>query len=241
MQTTLLEVRGLHAGYGGADVLHGIDLEVREGEVVVIVGSNGAGKSTTLRVLSGLLTPTAGVINYDGQALTALKTADSVRAGLVLCPEGRELFPDMTVLENLRLGAYRRVDRQDIQAALEESFELFPVLADRQSQRAGTLSGGEQQMLAIGRALMARPRLLMLDEPSLGLAPLLVEQMFELVTAINDRGTSVLLVEQNAVASLNIADRGYVLETGRIIATDDANALLGDERVRDAYLGGLSA
>jgi branched-chain amino acid transport system ATP-binding protein len=215
---------------------------VHPGEIVVIVGPNGAGKSTTLKVLAGLLRARQGSVSYDGRPALGLRPSELVKRGLVLCPEGRELFPDMTVLENLHLGAHiRAAARTEISASLDDVFELFPILSDRSSQRAGTLSGGEQQMLAIGRALMAKPKLLMLDEPSLGLAPLLVAQMFALIRDIKDRGTSILLVEQNVVASLGVADRGYVLETGRIVATDQADRLLKDERLQEAYFGGLSA
>ena len=236
----LLKITDLKAGYGGKEVLHGIDLELEEGEIVALIGPNGAGKSTTLRTVSGLKRATAGSVVFEGDDVTPRSAATLVKRGVVLCPEARELFPDMTVLENLRLGSYAvRIGAQEQRRRLLRVYELFPQLSDRKAQLAGNLSGGEQQMVAIGRALMAEPRLLLLDEPSLGLAPLLVTQMFELVTRINEQGMSVLLVEQNAVASLDMAHRGYVIEAGRIVGSGDAKNLASDPRVREAYLGGL--
>lgn len=236
----LLTITDLRAGYAGKEVLHGVDLEVDEGEIVALIGPNGAGKSTTLRAATGLTPASGGSVMLHGEEITARSTAWMVKRGLVLCPEARELFPDMTVLENLRLGSYAvRVGAEEQRKRLEQVYELFPRLADRAGQAAGSLSGGEQQMAAIGRALMSSPKLLLLDEPSLGLAPMLVTQMFELITTINAGGVSVLLVEQNAVASLDIAHRGYVIEAGRIVGHDDAKKLATDPRVRDAYLGGV--
>ncbi|ADU49629.1 ABC transporter ATP-binding protein [Intrasporangium calvum] len=235
-----LKITDLKAGYGGKEVLHGIDLDVAEGEIVALIGPNGAGKSTTLRTVTGLTAASTGSVTFRGEDITSRSTGWLVKRGLVLCPEARELFPGMTVLENLRLGSYAvRIASQEYDRRLEHVYEMFPKLADRQNQLAGSLSGGEQQMLAIGRALMSEPQLLLLDEPSLGLAPMLVTQMFELITTINARGVSVLLVEQNAVASLDIAHRGYVIEAGRIVGHDDAKKLATDPRVREAYLGGV--
>lgn len=239
-QSTLLDVRGLTADYGAAPVLTGVDLTVGEGEIVVIVGPNGAGKTTTLKALCGLIAPSGGEVTYRGRSILGRGAKELVRQGVVLCPEGRELFPDMSVLENLRLGTYA-LGRQRSSDKIDEVYDLFPRLKERLQQRAGTLSGGEQQMLAVGRSLMAEPKLLLLDEPSLGLAPMLVSQLFELLEEVNRRGTTVLLVEQNAVASLKIADRGYVLENGKIVAEDTSQELLADPRVAEAYLGGGSA
>lgn len=239
-RTMLLKIIDLKAGYSGKEVLHGIDLELAEGEIVALIGPNGAGKSTTLRTITGLTRATSGSVQFGGDDITARSTASLVKRGVVHCPEARELFPDMSVLENLRLGSYAvRVASQEQRRRLDHVYELFPKLLDRKDQLAGSLSGGEQQMVAIGRALMAEPRLLLLDEPSLGLAPLLVTQMFELISRINEQGMSILLVEQNAVASLDIAHRGYVIEAGRIVGHDDAEKLASDPRVREAYLGGV--
>jgi branched-chain amino acid transport system ATP-binding protein len=231
----LLELHELHVNYGAVAALKGVSLDVEEGEIVTLLGANGAGKSTTLRSISGLLRPARGQILFDGRPLDTLPPHEIVGIGIGHVPEGRRVFPRMSVMENLEMGAYqRRGSSADI---LERVFSLFPVLAERKGQDGGTLSGGEQQMLAIGRALMSRPRLLLLDEPSMGLAPLFVAKIFEIIAEINAGGTTVLLVEQNAAQALKLAGRGYVLETGSIVMTDDAAALLSDERVRKAYLG----
>jgi branched-chain amino acid transport system ATP-binding protein len=235
---TLLAVRGLEVRYGGIRAVRGIDLEVRAGEVVCLIGANGAGKTTTLRALAGLTTPSAGEVRFDGEPITALPTHRRVGRGLTLVPEGRGVFPRLTVEENLLMGAYATRDRDAARQGLDRAYALFPQLAPRRRQVAGTLSGGEQQMLAIGRALMARPRLLMLDEPSLGLAPRMVERILGTLRAIAAEGMTLLLVEQNARLALELSDRGEVLEGGRITLGDSARALLVDPRVRAAYLGG---
>lgn len=232
----MLRIEGLHAGYDDLEVLHGIDLEVREGEVVALIGANGAGKTTTLKAISGLVRVISGSIVFDGEQIGGRPPRSMVRQGLVQVPEGRKLFPDLTVGENLSLGAYRR-GRSSSSQTTNEVLGLFPRLAERLTQRAGTLSGGEQQMLAIGRALMSRPRLLMLDEPSLGLAPMLVADIFAVVADLRSRGITVMLVEQNAVHALQLSDRGYVLENGRVVLEGTGKELLGDDRVRSAYLG----
>ncbi|MFJ8040826.1 ABC transporter ATP-binding protein [Kitasatospora sp. NPDC096147] len=231
----LLELAGLRVDYGAVTALRGIDLTVRRGEVVALLGANGAGKSTTLRAVSGMLRPSAGEVLFDGERIDGLPSHEVVGLGIAHSPEGRRVFAGMTVLENLHLGAYRfgRVDPAD----LDRVFGLFPRLAERRRQPAGTLSGGEQQMLVIGRALMARPELLLLDEPSMGLAPIVVGRLFEIVREINGQGTTVLLVEQNAAQALRLADRGYVLETGEIRMGGPAAELLHDPRIRAAYLG----
>ncbi len=234
----LLNLTGLKVRYGSVEVLHGIDLSVEEGEIVTILGANGAGKSTTLLSISGLVRPSAGSILFDGRELLQVPAHEIVGLGIAQTPEGRRVFGTMTVLENLNLGAFSVIDKSRAEKTLEWIFELFPRLQERRNQLAGTLSGGEQQMLAIGRALMAEPRLLLLDEPSLGLAPLLVRSIFDTVRAINERGVTVLLVEQNARAALRLATRGYVLETGRVVMSDSARRLLADPVVREAYLGG---
>ena len=233
----LLELEGLDFSYGDAQVLRGVSLEVRAGEIATLVGSNGAGKSTTLRNISRLLTPSAGKLVFDGHDLTRLASHQVVELGVVQVPEGRRVFPEMTVLENLRLGSYLRTARPDREKNLEHGLTLFPRLRERLSQLAGTLSGGEQQMLAIARGLMARPRLLLLDEPSLGLSPLLVKTIFDTIRAINAQGVAVLLVEQNVYQSLRIASRGYVLTTGRITLTGTGPELLANDQVRAAFLG----
>ena len=232
----LLEVIGLHGGYGAVEVLHGIDLEVQEGEAVALLGSNGAGKSTLNNVLSGLSRSWSGQVRFDGADLTRAHYRDVVRAGLIQVPEGRRIFPNLTVLENLELGAFTRA-RQRRSANLERAFGIFPRLLERMKQLAGTLSGGEQQMLAIGRGLMAEPRLLILDEPSLGLSPLLVEELFGLIRRLRDEGLAVLLVEQNVGQSLEVADRAYVMENGSIRFAGLPSALLGSDELRCAYLG----
>ncbi len=235
--TPLLELREITAGYGSIEVLHGISLEVREGEIVSLIGGNGAGKSTTLHCISCLVGLRAGEVRFAGESLANVAAHEIVGRGLVQVPEGRKIFPRMTVLENLRMGAYSRNDRAGIESDLEEVYALFEILKSRTSQLGGTLSGGEQQMLAIGRALMSRPKLLMMDEPSMGIAPLLVAKIFEAVKALRTRGLTILLVEQNARAALKLADRGYVLETGRIVLEGTGAALLSDQRVQAAYLG----
>ncbi|HEU4368019.1 MAG TPA: ABC transporter ATP-binding protein [Methylomirabilota bacterium] len=233
----MLRLEGLRASYGPIEALRGIDLEVRAGELVCLLGANGAGKSTTLRAISGLLRPAGGRIVFDGQSIGGREPATILAAGIAHCPEGRRVFPYLTVEENLRMGAYVRRDREAVAADLERVCAHFPVLGERRRQAAGTLSGGEQQMLAIGRALMARPRLILLDEPSLGLAPTVVEATFGIIADIRRQGTTVLMVEQNAYLALQMADRGYVLETGRIALAGAARDLLADDHVRRAYLG----
>jgi branched-chain amino acid transport system ATP-binding protein len=232
-----LEVRDVHTYYGNIHALKGISLEVRDGEVVTLIGANGAGKTTTLKTISGLLHPRLGSILLDGQPLQRKPAHEIVRLGICQAPEGRRIFPRMTVLENLEMGAFARSDRAGIAADLDRVFELFPRLKERLRQKGGTLSGGEQQMLTIGRALMSRPNILLLDEPSMGLAPILVETIFNAIVEINHLGTTVLLVEQNAQMALSIAHRGYVLETGTIVLTDDAARLRQNESVQKAYLG----
>lgn len=232
----MLQIENLHAGYGDLEVLHGIDLEVNEGEIVALIGANGAGKTTTLRSISGLIKVSEGSITFEESNIRSWRSSKIVAEGVVQVPEGRKLFADMSVMENLRLGAYKR-GRSDINGSLDEVFELFPKLSERSSQSAGTLSGGEQQMLAIGRALMTKPRFLMLDEPSLGLAPKLVIDIFGVIKNINGLGVTVMLVEQNAVHALQLSDRGYVLENGRVVLHGTGEELLGDDRVRTAYLG----
>jgi branched-chain amino acid transport system ATP-binding protein len=233
----VLELDGVHTFYGTIEALRGISLDVREGEIVTLIGANGAGKSTTLRSINGLNHPRRGKITFRGADITAAEPYAIVKMGIAQAPEGRRLFPRMTVYENLQMGAFQREDRAEIQEDLDRVYELFPRLAERREQKAGTLSGGEQQMCAIARALMARPKLLLLDEPSMGLAPALVERIFELVTEINHQGTPILLVEQNAPMALEVAHRGYVLETGRIVLDGEAGALRENEQVRKAYLG----
>jgi branched-chain amino acid transport system ATP-binding protein len=238
MTAPLLEVRGLRVKYGNVEALHGVDLVVNPGEIVTLLGANGAGKSTTLRALSGLVLPSGGEIRYDGQPTNTVRAHQLVRRGIAHAPEGRRIFGTLTVQENLLLGAFTRRDDAGVAETLAWVDELFPVLAKRRGQLAGTLSGGEQQMLAIGRALMARPRLLLLDEPSLGLAPLLVKAIFRTIREINEKaGVTVLLVEQNARAALKLAHRGYVIEVGRIVLHDAAAALAADPKVQASYLG----
>ena len=232
----LLEVRDLHVFYGNIEAIKGVSLEIREGEIVTLIGANGAGKTTTLNAISGLLRPRSGSISYRGQALAGVPAYEVVTRGLSQAPEGRKIFPRMSIRENLEMGAFSR-PRQDLTADFERVYDLFPVLRERESQPGGTLSGGEQQMLAMGRALMAGPKLLMLDEPSMGLAPMLVQKIFDIVKEINAQGTTILLVEQNAHVALEISHRGYVLETGRVTLTDDATSLLRDPHVQEAYLG----
>ena len=233
----LLRVKDVHTYYGSIEALKGISLEVHEGEIVTLIGANGAGKSTTLRSINGLNHPRRGSIHFRGRDITHDPPHDIVRRGISQSPEGRKLFPRMSVLENLEMGAFQRSDRSELRGDLDRVYSLFPRLAERKQQRAGTLSGGEQQMVAIGRALMARPGLLLLDEPSMGLAPIFVERVFETIVEINKQGTTILLVEQNAMMALDIANRGYVLETGTVALADDAKALRRNEQVRKAYLG----
>jgi branched-chain amino acid transport system ATP-binding protein len=235
MSAMLLKIESLRVAYGRIEALRGIDLEVDTGEIVTLLGANGAGKTTTLRTISGMLTPVGGSITFDGERIDGLPAHKIVAAGIGHVPEGRRIFPRMSVMENLQMGAYHRggVSREDVQRA----FTLFPVLEERQKQPGGNLSGGEQQMLAIARALMGHPRLLLLDEPSMGLAPMIVARIFEILREINEQGTTILLVEQNAAQALRLASRGYVLETGSIALADRADALLADDRVRSAYLG----
>jgi branched-chain amino acid transport system ATP-binding protein len=233
----LLRVEDVHTYYGSIEALKGISLEVHEGEIVTLIGANGAGKSTTLRSINGLNHPRRGSIHFRGRDITRDPPHDIVRRGISQSPEGRKLFPRMSVLENLEMGAFQRSDRSELRGDLERVYSLFPRLAERKQQRAGTLSGGEQQMVAIGRALMARPGLLLLDEPSMGLAPIFVERVFETIVEINKQGTTILLVEQNAMMALDVADRGYVLETGTVALADDAKALRRNEQVRKSYLG----
>jgi branched-chain amino acid transport system ATP-binding protein len=234
----LLAVKNLVVGYGAIVALHDVSLEIAQGEIVALIGANGAGKTTLLRAISGLLRPASGAIVFNGREVQGLRADKIVRAGISHAPEGRQVFSNMSVRENLNLGAYQRSDTSAIHLDLDRCYGLFPVLAERREQRAGTLSGGEQQMLAIGRALMARPRLLLLDEPSLGLAPLIVRKIFQIIREINAAGTTIFLVEQNAHMALAIAHRGYVLQTGRVIKSDEARRLLDDPDVRAAYLGG---
>ena len=233
----MLEIKDLEVSFGGITALKGISLTVNDGEIVTLIGANGAGKTTTLRTVSGLVKPRAGQVLVDGKDVTRLSAQARVKRGLVQVPEGRRVFPQMSVLENLELGAYLRRDK-GVAGDLDQVFTRFPRLADRRKQHAGTLSGGEQQMLAIGRALMSRPRILLLDEPSMGLAPLLVQEIFSIVSEINAGGTTVLLVEQNANMALQIAHRGYVLETGKIVLAGTAAELTSTDEVKRAYLGG---
>ncbi len=234
----MLRLEGLEAGYGRTPVLKGVSLAVEQGEIVALLGANGAGKTTTLMAISGLVSARAGAITFRGQSLQGIAPAEVVGRGISHVPEGRRILSRLTILENLELGAYRRRDRAAIREDLDRVYTLFPILAERRRQLAGTLSGGEQQMLAIGRGLMARPSLLLLDEPSLGLAPKLVKTIFEVITRINGEGVTVLLVEQNAYLALQVAHRGYVLETGRVVLTDTAAKLADNPQVKAAYLGG---
>lgn len=234
----LLTVRDLRVKYGNVEVLHGISLDVDEGEIVAILGANGAGKSTTLMAVSRIVKSSAGSIEFAGRALHRLKPHDVVREGVIQVPEGRRIFNTLSVEENLALGAFVRDDAAGIAKTREWIYELFPILKERRDQLGGTLSGGEQQMLAIGRALMSAPKVLLLDEPSLGLAPILVKQIFDIVAEINGQGTTILLVEQNAQKALRIASRGYVLENGRIVASGPCSELKADRKIQEAYLGG---
>lgn len=234
----MLTVDNIHVYYGAIHALKGVSVTVTEGEIVTLIGANGAGKSTTLRTISGLLRVKTGEISFEGKSIAAMAAQDIVKLGISQVPEGRRVFANMSVLENLELGAYIRSDKTDIKKDMDSVFARFPRLAERKSQLAGTLSGGEQQMLAMGRALMSRPRLLLLDEPSMGLAPLLVKEIFSIIKEINETGTTILLVEQNANMALSIAHKAYVLETGRITLSGTSQELLESEAVRKAYLGG---
>jgi branched-chain amino acid transport system ATP-binding protein len=234
---TILALEDVHTYYGSIHALKGVTLEVHEGEIVTLIGANGAGKSTTLRSINGLNHARQGSIRFRDKDITDEPPHDIVKMGISQSPEGRRLFPYMSVLENLEMGAFQRNDRAQIREDLDRVYQLFPRLSERKHQKAGTLSGGEQQMVAMGRALMARPKLLLLDEPSMGLAPIFVEKIFEIVQEINQQGTPILLVEQNALMALDVANRGYVMETGRIALHDDAKALRQNEQVRKTYLG----
>jgi branched-chain amino acid transport system ATP-binding protein len=233
----VLKIRELSVHYGKIKAVRQIDMDIAKGEIVSLIGANGAGKSTTLRALSGLVKAAGGSVEFEGKDITGWSAKAIVEAGISHCPEGRQIFPRMTVMENLELGAYTRKDTKNLSVEYDRIFEYFPVLAQRRNQMGGTLSGGEQQMLAIGRALMSKPKLLLLDEPSLGLAPLLVEKIFEIIQNINREGMTVLLIEQNAWQALNIANRGYVMETGSVAVTGAAAELLHNDHVRRAYLG----
>ena len=237
MDDALLDVKDIHVFYGNIEAVKGMSFHVNRGEIVCLIGANGAGKTTTLRTVSGLLRPAEGAIFYEGQRIDLVPAHDIVGLGVAQSPEGRRIFPRMSVRENLDMGAFIRRDADAQREDLERIMELFPILKERARQAAGTLSGGEQQMLAMGRALMARPRLLLLDEPSMGLAPIVVQTIFDTIRDINDQGMTVLLVEQNAAQALSLAHRGYVIETGRIVLEDEARALLRSEQVRKAYLG----
>lgn len=233
----LLEVRDLKVGYGGIAAVRGIDFEVAQGELVALIGANGAGKTTTLKALAGMIAPSGGSVHFEGKSITRTPSHKLIRQGVALVPEGRGVFTRLTVEENLAMGAYIRDDRAGVRTDLERMFGLFPRLKERRAQVAGTLSGGEQQMLAIGRALMSRPRLLLLDEPSMGLAPLMVQKIFEVIRGVSQEGVTILLVEQNARLALEVASRGYVMESGEITLADGSAALLASPQVRQAYLG----
>ena len=234
----MLKVNNLHTYYGNIKALRGVSFHVDKGEILSFIGANGAGKSTLMNTLSGTLKPKAGEIFFEGEDITKLSPRDRVKKGIILCPEGRQIFPKFTVEENLLMGAYTVFDKELNKRNYEKVFELFPQIKDRQKQVAGTLSGGEQQMLAIGRALMSDPKILMLDEPSLGLSPILVEQIFDLIREINKQGTTILLVEQNAMAALEISNRAYALETGEIVIEGTGQELLDNDMIRKSYLGG---
>ena len=233
----LLNVNDLDVYYGSIHAIKSVSFDVNEGEIVTLIGANGAGKSTTLNTVAGLLKPKSGTVEFNEKSLVGIQAHKIVNEGMALCPEGRRIFQHLSVRENLEMGAYTR-PANELETDIEKIYELFPRLKERYKQTAGTLSGGEQQMLAMGRAMMSRPRLLMLDEPSMGLAPILVEQIFDIVKTLNKSGTTILLVEQNAQMALSIADRGYVLETGRIVTTGTGKELLHNDSVRKAYLGG---
>ena len=234
----MLKIENLHIKYGAIHAVKGIDIEVNEGEIVTLIGANGAGKTSILKALSGLVKPSEGTITYDGKVLNKKSAQDIMKAGISHVPEGRRIFADMTVLENLELGAYQRKDKEGIKKDLEAIYERFPILKDRSKQAAGTLSGGEQQMLAMGRALMANPKILLLDEPSMGLAPILVKEIFSIIKDINAKGTTILLVEQNARMALSVATRAYVMETGKIVMSGTGHERADSEDIQKAYLGG---
>lgn len=234
---SMLKIEDLNVYYGSIHAVKGVSFEVEEGEIVTLIGANGAGKSTTLNTVAGLLKPRMGTIEFEGQSLVGVPAHKMVSKGIALCPEGRRIFQDMTVRENLEMGAFTRTDEESLEMR-RRVYESFPRLKERRMQAGGTLSGGEQQMLAMGRALMSKPKLMMLDEPSMGLAPILVKEIFDIIKELNEQGTTILLVEQNASMALSIADRAYVLETGRVSMSGDAIELLHDKRVREAYLGG---
>ena len=237
MSTTLLKITGLQVAYGGIKAVKGVDLHVNEGELVTLIGSNGAGKTTTMKAITGSLPMAEGDIEYLGKSIKGKGAWDLVRDGLAMVPEGRGVFARMTIIENLQMGAYIRTDKPEIAADMEKMFTIFPRLRERKDQLAGTMSGGEQQMLAMGRALMSRPKVLLLDEPSMGLSPIMVDKIFEVVKGVSAQGVTILLVEQNASRALGIADRGYVMESGAVTMNGDAKELLNDPRVRAAYLG----
>ena len=237
MSTTLLKITGLQVAYGGIKAVKGVDLHVNEGELVALIGSNGAGKTTTMKAITGSLPMASGDIEYLGKSIKGKGAWDLVRDGLAMVPEGRGVFARMTIIENLQMGAYIRNDKAEIAADMEKMFTIFPRLRERKDQLAGTMSGGEQQMLAMGRALMSRPKVLLLDEPSMGLSPIMVDKIFEVVKDVSAQGVTILLVEQNASRALSIADRGYVMESGAVTMNGDAKALQDDPRVRAAYLG----
>ena len=234
---SMLKVKDLRVNYGGIEALKGISFDVEQGQIVTLIGANGAGKSTTLRAISGLVKTASGAINFMGRDIIPFNAQQVVAEGIAMVPEGRRVFDNLTVLENLKIGAYLRNDKDEIQSGIEDIFQRFPRLKEREWQLAGTLSGGEQQMLAVGRAMMARPKLLMMDEPSLGLAPLVVKDIFAIIRELKSEGITILLIEQNANAALRCADQAYVLETGRITMSGTGEELLADQRVRDAYLG----
>ena len=231
----MLKVKNLKVNFGGIEAVKGISFSVNEGDIVTLIGSNGAGKSTTLRTISGIVKPSDGSIEFEGVEITKVNSSDIVKMGITLCPEGRRVFPDMTVLENIKIGAYLRSD--DLTNDIERCYRLFPILKERYKQLAGTLSGGEQQMLAVARSLMSRPKIMMLDEPSLGLAPLVVQDIFKILQEINSEGVTILLIEQNANMALRIADKAYVLETGKITMEGSGKELLENESIKEAYLG----
>jgi branched-chain amino acid transport system ATP-binding protein len=237
----MLEFHGVNTYYGELHVLKNVDYEIKQGEIVCLLGGNASGKSTTMKAVLGIVRPKSGEIRYDGKPINGLPTAERVRRGIAPVPEARRLFPRMTVLENLEMGAYTRRDRENLHDDLERVYGLFPRVKERRQQLAGTLSGGEQQMVAIGRALMARPRLICMDEPSMGLSPAFVDQVFEIIQAINKQGTTIFVVEQNAAMALSIADRGYVLQTGEVVLSGTAKSLLANELVQKAYLGQMEA
>lgn len=234
----MLKVRDLNTHYGVIQALKGVSIDVKVGEIVTLIGANGAGKTTLLNSISGIVKPTSGTIEFEGKDITKTSTQDIVKLGITQVPEGRRVFSGMTVYENLLMGAYLRNDKDEMKRDIDSVFERFPILKERQKQDASTLSGGEQQMLAMGRALMARPKILLLDEPSMGLAPLLVREIFNIIEDINKQGTTILLVEQNAQMALKVADRGYVLETGKLVLSGTGEELANNDEVRKAYLGG---